>query len=100
MRALIARRDGRPITDEAPRPFVPDDVVKVVDRLYRQRKIDLTHARILRIWGERQIAPDASIPAERGDHRLWAEAMTRLEWPLRVMGIVAGPQMAMQESAR
>ena len=27
---------------------------------------------------------------EKHDHRLWREALERLEWPLRVKGIVAG----------
>jgi hypothetical protein len=64
-------------------------VVKCLDRLYRHRRIDLTHARILRIWGERGTAPDARYPSEKHDWRLWREALDRLEWPLRVKGIVA-----------
>ena len=65
MAALIARRDGARIVSGAglvPRPCEPDDVVKCLDRLYRQRRIDLQHARILRIWGERQQAPDPRAP--------------------------------------
>ena len=92
MAALIARRDGARIVAGAgvtPRPCEPDDVVKCLDRLYRQRRVDLVHARILRIWGERQQAPDPRYPSEKGDWRLWREAMDRLEWPLRVKGIVA-----------
>lgn len=92
MSALIARRDGARIVagkGTAVRPCEPDDVIKCLDRLYRQRRIDLVHARILRIWGERSSAPDARYPAERTDARLWREALTRLEWPLRVKGIVA-----------
>jgi len=92
MAALIARRDGaRHATNKGrlPRPCEPDDVVRCLDGLYRQRRIDLVHARILRIWGERQIAPSTANLAERHDHRLWNEAMERLEWPLRVKGIVA-----------
>ncbi len=90
MAALVARRDGARIVSGAglvQRPREPDDVVRCLDRLYRQRRIDLQHARILRIWGERQAAPD---PRERGDARLWREAMQRLDWPLRAKGIVAG----------
>ena len=60
-----------------------------MDTLYRQRRIDLVHARILRIWGDRQMAPNAAYAGERGDARLWREALSRLEWPLRVKGIVA-----------
>jgi hypothetical protein len=92
MAALVARRDGARIVAGAgrtQRPCEPDDVVKCLDRLYRQRRIDLTHARILRRWGERQQAPDASALRERQDWQIWREALARLEWPLRAKGIVA-----------
>ncbi|MDO9708698.1 hypothetical protein [Paracraurococcus lichenis] len=94
MAALIARRDGARIVSGAglvARPCEPDDVVKCLDRLYRQRRVELQHVRILRIWGERQQVPDPRYPREKGDWRLWREVMTRLDWPLRVKGIVAGP---------
>lgn len=92
MAALVARRDGARIAaglGAIARPCEPDDVVKCLDRLYRQRRIDLQHARILRIWGERGTAPDPRFANEQGDARLWREAVSRLEWPLRVKGIVA-----------
>ena len=63
-----------------------------LDSLYRRKRIDLAHARVLRAWGERGIAPDARLPAERAEARLWAEAMDLLDWPLRVRGIVADAQ--------
>jgi len=91
MSALIARRDGARIVAGAGnkvRPCEPDDVIKCLDRLYRHRRIDLVHARILRIWGERGTPPDARYSAESTDARLWREALGRLEWPLRVKGIV------------
>lgn len=91
MAALIARREGARYTANkgtVTRPCDPDDVVKCLDGLYRQRRIDLAHARILRIWGERQMTPSAAIAVERNDRRLWLEALERLEWPLRVKGIV------------
>lgn len=102
MAALTARRDGARIVSGAglvTRPCEPDDVVKCLDRLYRQRRIDLQHARILRIWGERQQAPDPRYPREKGDWRLWREAMARMDWPLRVKGIVDGPSLPMTETA-
>src|SRR3954470_14227746 len=74
MQALIARRDGARIVSGAglvQRPCEPDEVIKALDRLYRPRGIDLQHARIMRIWGERQQTPDPRYPAERGDWRLW-----------------------------
>jgi hypothetical protein len=102
MAALTARRDGARIVSGAglvTRPCEPDDVVKCLDRLYRQRRIDLQHARILRIWGERQQVPDPRYPRERGDSRLWREAMARMDWPLRVKGIIDGPSLPMLETA-
>jgi hypothetical protein len=92
MAALTARREGARYSankGRVQRPCDPDDVVKCLDGLYRQRRIDLAHARILRIWGERQIAPSQTVVAEHYDHELWTEALSRLEWPLRVKGIVA-----------
>jgi hypothetical protein len=92
MAALMARREGARYTanqGRVARPCEPDDVVKALDGLYRRRRIDLVHARILRIWGERQAAPNPAFARERSDWRLWREALDRLEWPLRVKGIVA-----------
>jgi hypothetical protein len=92
MAALTARRDGARYTankGKVGRPCDPDDIVKCLDALYRQRRIDLLHARILRIWGERGMAPDPRHATERGDWQVWKEALDRLEWPLRVKGIVA-----------
>jgi hypothetical protein len=92
MAALIARREGARYgagKGVVGRPCDPDDVVRCLDSLYRQRRIDLAHARVLRIWGERQMAPSGAVAAERPDRRLWLEALQRLEWLLRVKGIVA-----------
>lgn len=90
MAALTARRDGAGLRlqpGRTARPCEPDDVVKCLDRLYRQRRIDLVHARVLRIWGERQAAPDPR--RDFGEARIWGEAMQRLAGPLRAKGIVA-----------
>ena len=92
MAALAARHDGQREGGSArvPRPCEPDDVIKCLDGLYRHHRIDLAHARVLRIWGERGVAPDPRYHAERADAVLWREAMERLSWPLRMKGIVAG----------
>jgi hypothetical protein len=87
--ALAARRDGtRGNSPRTERPCDPDDILKALDRLYRTRRIELLHGRILRIWGERQMAPNPAHPGERCDWRLWREAMERLESKLRMKGIV------------
>jgi hypothetical protein len=91
MSCLMARRQGARFSANRGgviRPCEPDDVVKCLDGLYRQRRIDLLHARVLRIWGERQATPDPTRAAERSDWHIWREALDRLEWPLRVKGIV------------
>jgi hypothetical protein len=64
-------------------------VIRALDQLYRQRRIDLVHARILRIWGERGCAPSPRHPGQASDFRHWREAMDRLDAKLRVRGIVA-----------
>jgi hypothetical protein len=92
MTALVARRQGARYTAGkglVSRPCDPDDVVKCLDTLYRRRRIDLAHARVLRIWGERRLTPSKFVARERVDFKLWTEALERLEWPLRVKGIVA-----------
>jgi hypothetical protein len=91
MGCLMARRQGARFganKGAVSRPCEPDDVVKCLDTLYRQRRIDLLHARVLRVWGERQSAPSPAYASEKADWRIWREAMERLEWPLRVKGIV------------
>lgn len=91
MRELLLRQGGRrsePTREDARRPCSPDDVIGVLDKLYRQRRISLAHARVLRAYGESQVAPDAKHSTERADALLWTEAMQRMEWPLRVKGIV------------
>jgi hypothetical protein len=75
---------------EPPRMGAARDVIACLHALYRRHRIDLQHARVLRIWGERQTAPDPTNATERADWRLWCEAMQRLEWALRVKGIVSG----------
>ena len=92
MAALRARREGARYTANlgaVQRPCEPDDVVKCLDTLYRRRRINLEHARVLRRWGERQTPPSPTNRRDRNDWRLWREAMERLDWLLRVKGIVA-----------
>jgi hypothetical protein len=92
MSALVARREGARYSANKgaiARPCDPDDVVRCLDTLYRQGRLSLVHARVLRIWGERQMPPSHAVSAERQDCRIWAEALERLTWPLRAKGIVS-----------
>ncbi len=91
MATILARRDGAGLAwrpDATMRPCDPEDVIKCLNLLYERRGVALLHARILRIWGERQIAPDADLPGQADDARLWLQAMGQLEWALRGRGIV------------
>ena len=89
--ALLARRD--PAAPPPPcGPCRPEEVVKCLDELYRNRRVELLHARILRLWGQRGVAPNPARLRERCDWRLWREALDRLDWPLRQRGIVADPR--------
>ena len=89
MAALMARRDGKQPEDRTPRACDPDDVVKELDRIYRNRRITLEHARILRIYGERGVMPNVGrFPHEARDAALWTEAMDRLGAALRFKGWV------------
>jgi hypothetical protein len=102
MAALTARRDGARLSaarGDVVRPCEPDDVIKCLDRLYRHRRIELAHARIMRIWGERGTAPNPHFASERRDVALWREAMERLDFPLRAKGIVAGPPRGLEAMA-
>ena len=65
-----------------------DGVIRCLDRLYRNRRIEVLHARILRIWGSRGVAPNPARARERSDWQIWREALDRLEGPLRAQGIV------------
>jgi hypothetical protein len=88
VRALAAEAEGGQRT-AAPAICTPAEIVKCLDTLYRRRRIDLHHVRILRLWGHRGCAPDAANPMERADWRVWREALDRLEWPLRSLGIIS-----------
>jgi hypothetical protein len=91
MEALAARNAGaRPRRGglSVNRPCEPDDVIRCLDRLYRKRRIDLGHAKVMRTWGERGRTPSPAARGEWADHRIWREAMDRLDWHLRQKGIV------------
>lgn len=94
MAAIVARREASPRGVDGcgpPRTALPDDVIRCLDQLYRARRIDLSHARVLRRWGERGRRPSPGSTRERCDAAVWDEAMERLRWPLQRKGIVARP---------
>ncbi len=74
-----------------PRPCEPVDILKVVDRLYRQRRLLRDHLLVLRHYGRRLMAPDTRRVKEIRAARLWREALARLGPALAHKGIVAVP---------
>ncbi len=90
--AETARQDGaRPRAGEAEveRPCEPADILRSIDRLYRDRTLLPAHLKVLVHFGRRFAAPDGTARPHRRAARLWAEAMARLEPVLRNKGIVA-----------
>ncbi len=92
VRAKEARAEGARFTaglGEVPRPCEPLDMLQVVDRLYRQRRLVRDHLTVLVRYGRRREAPDPGNARDAGASRLWREALERLDPVLRGKGIVA-----------
>lgn len=70
------------------RPCEPVDILKILDRLYRQRAIAMPHILVLRHYGRRNMAPDARRIKEARAAKLWREAMDRLEPVFESKGIL------------
>ena len=71
-----------------PRPCEPLDMMRVVDRLYRQRKLIRDHLHVLVHYGRRLMAPDPERRLEMRASDLWREALAFLDPVLREKGIV------------
>lgn len=94
LQAQQAREDGARITAGSgivSRPCEPVDIYRVVDRLYRQRRLVMDHLLVLRHYGRRLMPPDPRRAKEIRAHALWVEAMARIEDSLIAKGIVAKP---------
>lgn len=99
--ALRARREGAGRAGPGtPRPCEPDDVIRAVDRLWRDERLAPAHLRVLRVCGERGHAPVPHRPAEQQAARLWTEAMTQLGPALHAKGIVERPMIASNENCK
>lgn len=72
-----------------PRPCEPSDILKILNNLYRNRMLLWDHLLVLRHYGRRQLAPDLSRPKEARAHKLWGEALKRLEPILIRKGILS-----------
>ncbi len=89
--AQEAKTDGARFTAGLgllPRPCEPLDILKVVDRLYRHRRLHREHLLVLRHYGRRRLAPDDTRIKEMRAHTLWHEALERIGEVLESKGIV------------
>lgn len=92
--AQQAREDGARFIAGAglyPRPCEPSDILKILDRLYRNRRLIKDHFLVLRHYGRRMMAPDPRRAKEVRAYTLWREALERLEDILIKKGIVQRP---------
>ncbi|SMH57702.1 hypothetical protein [Azospirillum agricola] len=69
------------------RPCEPADVLRVVDRLFRNRQLVRDHLHVLVHYGRRLSAPDPGRHREQRAHALWREAFERVTPVLRQKGI-------------
>ncbi len=100
VQAQEARNEGARIVSgigKGVRPCEPVDILKVLDRLYRQRRLLRDHLLVLRHYGRRLLPPDQKRVKEVRAWDLWSEALERIE-PLlirkgivRVVNSVPGP---------
>jgi hypothetical protein len=89
--AQQARQDGaRLVSGQSvvSRPCEAVDILKVVDGLYRKRRLLREHLLVLRHYGLRNFPPDSRRVREVRASVLWGQAMERLEEPMIRKGIV------------
>lgn len=91
IQAQQARNDGARFVAGAsiyPRPCEPVDILKILDRLHRNRQVLRDHLLVLRHYGRRALAPDPAREKEVCAHQLWCEALDKMEPILERKGIV------------
>lgn len=92
MQAQQARIDGAKSLQGGglvARPCEPIDVLRVLDRLHRNRSLSMDHMLVLRHYGLRMLPPDPRRAQEQRAHRLWTEAMAVMEQPFIDKGILS-----------
>jgi hypothetical protein len=91
IQAQDARNDGARFAAGqglVPRPCEPLDILKVLDGLYRQRRVLMDHLLVLRHYGRRLMPPDPRRAKELRAYDLWREALERLHPVLVRKGII------------
>jgi len=89
--AQNAKNDGAKFVAGAglyKRPCEPIDILKVLDRLHRNRRLHRDHLLVLRHYGRRNMAPDQFRDKEKRAYHLWSEAMKRMQDVFIAKGIV------------
>ena len=92
VQAQLARAEGARIAagvGDHVRPCEPVDIFRVMERLYRGRRLLMDHVLVLRAYGRRQVPPDPRHYKEMRAHDLWVEALGKIEEVLIDKGIVA-----------
>ncbi|MDP7141797.1 MAG: hypothetical protein QF692_08215 [Alphaproteobacteria bacterium] len=82
IQAQTAKSEGARVTAGSgvvPRPCEPADILNILNRLYRNRKLLMDHLLVLRHYGKRLMAPDFTRVKEMRAHTLWHEALETLE---------------------
>lgn len=72
------------------RPCEPEDIMNIVNRLYRQRALLIDHVRILAHYGKKLCAPNVDRYREQKAVTLWKEAMAKIEPVFMKKGIIRG----------
>lgn len=91
IQAQKARQSGAKISANQGtiiRPCEPADILKILHRLQRHRRLDMNHFRVMRHYGDRMLAPDPYHAREMTASSLWGEAMEILEDVLIAKDIV------------
>lgn len=92
--AQEARNDGAKFVaglGTMQRPCEPIDILKIMDALYRKRRLLREHFLVLRHYGRRHMPPDPTRVKEKRSHHLWCEALDRME-PILIRKGIVDPQ--------
>lgn len=91
VRAQQAKNDGARFAaglGNTERPCEPIDILRILDRLYRNRLLLRDHLLVLRHYGRRELSPDPRRIKEARAYKLWIEALERMEPILERKGII------------
>ncbi len=100
--AQEAKNDGAQFVAGAglyKRPCEPIDILKVLERLYRSRRLTWDHVKVLRHYGVRHMAPDRYRPKEMRAYDLWKQALEYMEDALITKGIVRNTQKSRADNS-